>query len=207
MPWAALLRAPFTDHSSFNIFDRDTMMKVDVFVPRLDEWIVEELVRAREESFEIDGRAVGIHFASAEDTLTPQRERLARARTAREVNRRRSPNPSSASPARATTESAPVHGPRPRRAAPARRLCDAERAEVLAVLHEPRFADLAPAQVQAALLEENRYDDNVERDRTERRGRSLNFETRCLKIVDTFRDASPHEGLDWTELSADLKAK
>lgn len=30
---------------------------------------MEELVRAREESFEIDGTTVGIRFASAEDTL------------------------------------------------------------------------------------------------------------------------------------------
>lgn len=52
---------------------------------------------------------------------------------------------------------APVLGPRPRRASPARRLCDAERGAVLAVLHEPRFVDLAPAQVHATLLEEGRY--------------------------------------------------
>jgi putative transposase len=52
---------------------------------------------------------------------------------------------------------APVLGPKPRRASPARRLCDAERGAVLAVLHEPRFVDLAPAQVHATLLEEGRY--------------------------------------------------
>ena len=52
---------------------------------------------------------------------------------------------------------APMLGPKPRRASPARRLCDAERGAVLAVLHEPRFADLAPAQVHATLLEEGRY--------------------------------------------------
>jgi hypothetical protein len=64
-----MIRSALADHSSFNVFDRDTMMKVDVFVPRVDEWIVEELVRAREESFEIEGATVAIHFASAEDTL------------------------------------------------------------------------------------------------------------------------------------------
>ena len=52
---------------------------------------------------------------------------------------------------------APVHGPRRRRPSPARRLCDEERQEVLDVLHEPRFADLAPAEVFAALLAEGRY--------------------------------------------------
>jgi putative transposase len=38
-----------------------------------------------------------------------------------------------------------------------RRLSDAERTEVLAVLHEDRFVDKAPAAVYAALLDESRY--------------------------------------------------
>jgi putative transposase len=38
-----------------------------------------------------------------------------------------------------------------------RRLSDAERAEVLSVLNEDRFADLAPAQVYATLLNEGRF--------------------------------------------------
>jgi putative transposase len=38
-----------------------------------------------------------------------------------------------------------------------RRLADEERAAVLAVLHEPRFADLAPAEVYATLLDEGGY--------------------------------------------------
>ena len=51
---------------------------------------------------------------------------------------------------------------RPRSAAPRRRpspraLSAAERAEVLAVLHEPRFVDLAPAEVYATLLDEGQY--------------------------------------------------
>jgi putative transposase len=44
----------------------------------------------------------------------------------------------------------------PRRLSP-RALTDAERAAVLAVLHEPRFVDLAPAEVYATLLDEGRY--------------------------------------------------
>jgi hypothetical protein len=64
-----MIHSALADHSSFNVFDRDTMMKVDVFVPKPDEWIVEELVRAHDESFEIDGATVTIRFASAEDTL------------------------------------------------------------------------------------------------------------------------------------------
>jgi putative transposase len=52
---------------------------------------------------------------------------------------------------------APMHGPRAPRRAPPRRLADAERRRVLDVLHEPRFVDLAPAQVFATLLEQGRY--------------------------------------------------
>ena len=51
----------------------------------------------------------------------------------------------------------PVYGPKKRRSSPARRLNDVERQEVLDVLHEPRFEDLAPAQVYTALLSEGRY--------------------------------------------------
>ena len=47
----------------------------------------------------------------------------------------------------------PVHGPAKRRHQP-RALLDEERARGLAVVHEPRFADLAPAEVDATLLDE-----------------------------------------------------
>ena len=43
------------------------------------------------------------------------------------------------------------------RAAPARSLSEAERAGVLAVLHEERFQDRSPAAVQATLLDEGQY--------------------------------------------------
>lgn len=52
---------------------------------------------------------------------------------------------------------APVYGPRAPRPSPPRRLPDAERQQVLDVLHEPRFADLAPAEVFSTLLGEGRY--------------------------------------------------
>ena len=45
----------------------------------------------------------------------------------------------------------------PARKASPRRLGDDEREVVLAILHEPRFADLAPAEVYATLLDEGRY--------------------------------------------------
>ena len=48
----------------------------------------------------------------------------------------------------------PAPKPRP---TPARALPPHERAQVLAILHEPRFVDLAPAQVYATLLDEDRY--------------------------------------------------
>lgn len=50
----------------------------------------------------------------------------------------------------------PRREPKPR-PTPARALPPAERAQVLATLHEPRFVDLAPAQVYATLLDEERY--------------------------------------------------
>ena len=50
----------------------------------------------------------------------------------------------------------PVFGP-VRRATPRRALSPEERDTTLAVLHEDRFADLAPAQVYATLLDEDRY--------------------------------------------------
>jgi hypothetical protein len=43
------------------------------------------------------------------------------------------------------------------RSAPARSLSEAERAGVLAVLHEARFQDRSPAAVQATLLDEGQY--------------------------------------------------
>ena len=48
-------------------------------------------------------------------------------------------------------------GPKPKRRSPARRISDVERALVLRVLHEPRFVDLAPAEVYAVLRSEGRY--------------------------------------------------
>ena len=50
----------------------------------------------------------------------------------------------------------PQNAPPRRRPSP-RALNDAERVAVLAVLHEPRFVDLAPAEVYATLLDEGRY--------------------------------------------------
>ena len=51
----------------------------------------------------------------------------------------------------------PVLGPPLPRTTPANALSEAETAELLAVLRSPRFADLAPAQVWAMLLDEGCY--------------------------------------------------
>ena len=51
----------------------------------------------------------------------------------------------------------PVFGPRQRRPGPPRKLSVSERQEVLDVLHEPRFVDLAPAEVHATMLTEGRF--------------------------------------------------
>jgi putative transposase len=50
----------------------------------------------------------------------------------------------------------PLHGPAAKKASP-RALPAEERHAVLEVLHEPRFEDLAPAEVYATLLDEGRY--------------------------------------------------
>ena len=50
----------------------------------------------------------------------------------------------------------PMHGPWPKPSSP-RALSDAERQEVLDVLHEERFVDKSPAEVQATLLDEEKY--------------------------------------------------
>ena len=56
--------------------------------------------------------------------------------------------------AQRATETPAVRAARP---TPARALPPAERQQVLDVLHEPRFVDLAPAQVYATLLDEGLY--------------------------------------------------
>jgi hypothetical protein len=66
---AEMVRRSVAERSSFNIFDQATMMKVDIFVAAADEWVVEELVRARAEAIDVDGKPAAIRFATAEDTL------------------------------------------------------------------------------------------------------------------------------------------
>ena len=50
-----------------------------------------------------------------------------------------------------------VHGPKAKRPSASRRIPEVERQEILHVLNEPRFMDLAPAEVYATLLDENKH--------------------------------------------------
>lgn len=52
---------------------------------------------------------------------------------------------------------APQHGPRRQRRSPPRRLSDVERIAILEIMHEPRFIDLAPAEIHATLLQEGHF--------------------------------------------------
>jgi hypothetical protein len=64
-----MVRSSVAERSSFNVFDQATMMKADVFVAGTDEWVIEELVRARAEAIDVEGKPTAIRFATAEDTL------------------------------------------------------------------------------------------------------------------------------------------
>jgi putative transposase len=88
---------------------------------------------------------------------------------------------------------APVYGPRPKRPEPARKLAPSERQAILDVLHEPRFVDLAPAEIHAALLGENCYLCSV---RTMHRVLAANGETKDR------RDQARHVAYERPELMA-----
>jgi hypothetical protein len=66
---AEMIRGAVAQRSSFNVFDQATMMKVDIFVASADEWVIEELLRARSEVIDVHGQPTAIRFATAEDTL------------------------------------------------------------------------------------------------------------------------------------------
>ena len=60
-------------NSSFNIIHRETMFKVDIFIPRLRPFLESQLKRAEEQAFEFDAE-VSAKFASAEDTVLAKLE-------------------------------------------------------------------------------------------------------------------------------------
>jgi len=60
-------------NSSFNIIHRDTMFKVDVFIPRPRPFQQSQLARAQRQSFEFESEQ-SANFASAEDTILSKLE-------------------------------------------------------------------------------------------------------------------------------------
>jgi hypothetical protein len=60
-------------HSSFNIIHRETMFKVDVFVPRPRPFLQSQLARAQKQTFVFE-REVSANFASPEDTILSKLE-------------------------------------------------------------------------------------------------------------------------------------
>jgi hypothetical protein len=60
-------------HSSFNIIHRETMFKVDVFVPRSRPFLQSQLARAQKQTFYF-GSEVSANFASPEDTILSKLE-------------------------------------------------------------------------------------------------------------------------------------
>ncbi len=61
------------EHTSFNIIHRESMFKVDVFIPSLRPFVKEQLSRAQKQVFSITPRAEAL-VATAEDTLLAKLE-------------------------------------------------------------------------------------------------------------------------------------
>ncbi len=60
-------------NSSFNIIHRETMFKVDVFIPRPRPFQKSQLARAQRQTFDLEPR-ISANFASAEDTILSKLE-------------------------------------------------------------------------------------------------------------------------------------
>jgi hypothetical protein len=60
-------------NSSFNIIHRDTMFKVDVFIPRPRPFLQSQLARAQKQAFALEAE-VSAKFASPEDTILSKLE-------------------------------------------------------------------------------------------------------------------------------------
>ena len=60
-------------HSSFNIIHRETMFKVDVFIPTSRPFLRSQLSRAQVQTFKFDSQ-VSARFASPEDTILSKLE-------------------------------------------------------------------------------------------------------------------------------------
>jgi hypothetical protein len=60
-------------NSSFNILHRETMFKVDIFIPRPRPFQQSQLARAERQAFELETK-LSANFASAEDTILSKLE-------------------------------------------------------------------------------------------------------------------------------------
>ncbi|HXD09755.1 MAG TPA: hypothetical protein VN653_06800 [Anaerolineales bacterium] len=60
-------------NSSFNIIHRETMFKVDVFIPRPRPFLQSQLARAQKQTFSLDTE-ISAYFASPEDTILAKLE-------------------------------------------------------------------------------------------------------------------------------------
>ena len=60
-------------NSSFNIIHRETMFKVDVFIPRPRPFLQSQLARAQKQTFSLD-MEISAYFASPEDTILSKLE-------------------------------------------------------------------------------------------------------------------------------------
>jgi hypothetical protein len=67
------IAAAVRHHSSFNIIHRESMFKVDVFIPRPRPFLRSQLTHARKQTFSF-GKEVSAMFASAEDTILSKLE-------------------------------------------------------------------------------------------------------------------------------------
>lgn len=68
-----MIAAAIQHNSSFNIIHRETMFKVDVFIPRPRPFLESQLARTRRQTFALETE-VSARFASPEDTILSKLE-------------------------------------------------------------------------------------------------------------------------------------
>jgi hypothetical protein len=70
---AEMIAESIQRHSSFNIIHRETMFKVDIFVPRQSPFLQSQLSRAQKQTFVFEIE-INAKFASPEDTILAKLE-------------------------------------------------------------------------------------------------------------------------------------
>jgi hypothetical protein len=68
-----MITGSIQSNSSFNIIHKESMFKVDVFIPRLRPFLQSQLARARKQTFFLETE-VSARFASPEDTILSKLE-------------------------------------------------------------------------------------------------------------------------------------